>query len=171
MLFPFPRVSIPYNFLVRGGTLCPCYPSQCWNFIWLGLMQVLCMLKKCLCEYISASVLLCWEDTLSLELFTTSRSNKLFPLFCIDPGPLRRGVWWRHPIWGWMLQSVSLSTHCPVVGLCINSYLQPYKVPLMRFDKGSRSMDLIYGSRGISLASFIIIFLLHNNSKFSPIHS
>lgn len=37
----------------------------------------------------------------------------------------------RHPIQGWVLQNLSLSAHCPVVGLCIDSHLLQKEASLM----------------------------------------
>ena len=49
-----------------------------------------------LCEFICASVLLCLEVTVSLELFIPLWLLQSFYIFHVAPWVLKGGVWWRH---------------------------------------------------------------------------
>lgn len=44
-------------------------------------------------------------------------------IFLIDFLSSWRVVWWRHPLYGWLLYSLWFSAHYPVESLCVNSLL------------------------------------------------
>lgn len=117
MIFPFPSGyqlqmtsnlhdlgwdSVHYSFSVL-------VPSLAWTF------AALCMLPQSLSFYV--------EDTLPGLLHPFRLWQSFWLLLPVAPWSPRGGVWGRHPTKGWILQSLSLSAHYPVVGLCVNSHL------------------------------------------------
>lgn len=96
------------------------------HFHFCDLFFRFCMCCYSLCEFICASVLLYLEDTISLELFTTSGLYNIYASYItyIPYLALRGGVWWRHPIWDWVFHNFLLSEYSLIVGRCISSHLQ-----------------------------------------------
>lgn len=45
------------------------------------------------------------------------------------------GFWWKQPIWELVFQGLSLSAFCPVVDLCVCSYLRQEETSLMMAEK------------------------------------
>jgi hypothetical protein len=64
-LFPFPPLGISCTQPFGEGQKPTSTPSQCWDPFWLEPVQILCMVLQSL-KFISVSVLLCREDSISL---------------------------------------------------------------------------------------------------------
>jgi hypothetical protein len=104
-------------------------PSECWNLIWLELVQAPCLLPQFLThnEFRYVSVLLCLEDTLCLPSFVALCRSVSFD---------RRGL--RKASYLGLDAPIShLSTWCLLVGLCVTSCLVQ-KTSLRNTDQGSR---------------------------------
>lgn len=107
--FPIAKSS----FLVRDGASCPT-PLSAGTWITRTCAVPVCVLLQFVWGHLWIS-LLCLEHTVSSESSVTSGSYTLpIPLPYSSLSPKGR-VWWRPPIYDWVPQSLSLSTHCAVV--------------------------------------------------------
>lgn len=95
----------------------------------------------------------------------------LLLLFHRDPLALGEGVWDRYPISSWALSTLLFSTHWPIVGLSVNSYLLQ-EASLMR---GKRRDRLFYGYSKKSLEVTLILCPFSNiivvTSTLKPVWS
>lgn len=128
--FIFLSHQVSNSFLVRGETLCPfLYPSSHRDFVWLELVY------NCGC-WQSLWACMCVCPFTPVTLFHWSHPPlPVLTIFHTDPWALRGGVWWRHPNSDRVLQSLSLSAHCPAMGLCASAHTLQEVMSLMRTDK------------------------------------
>lgn len=130
-------VSVTESFLVGAGFLCPLFPLSAgtWPDLNLAMSPVCC---PSLCEFICVLALSCLEDSVSLVSSIISGCYDLSASSSTQlPESWGGEVWWGSPpIQDWVLQSLSLSAHCPVLSLCVNSNLLQ-EVSLTRLEWGT----------------------------------
>lgn len=99
--------KIAHSSLVRSGN-----PS-----LDLGRLYVCCC---CLVGSICTWVLLCLEDAVPLGSFIHSASLDLSTFSFAGSWGLGKGVWWKHPIYDWVLQGLSFCAHCLAVKFSVS---------------------------------------------------
>jgi hypothetical protein len=93
--------------------LMPVSLSQCWNLSGLSLRRFwIC------CHSLSEFMWFSPAGSGRHGFLGITHHKSFCLLVHIDPWTLRGRVWWRHPMWDWVFQGLSVSGHCPAVGLC-----------------------------------------------------
>lgn len=98
-------VSTGGSFFARNGSSCLVPPLS------TGIPSDLDTQRPCahchsLCGFMCAPVLLSRKTCLSLVIHTLWLLLSFCLLFCILSRVQRYRVWWRHPIWDWVLQGL-----------------------------------------------------------------
>ena len=96
------KESVTNHFLVAGGNPCPLFPVSD------GIPSFLNLCRSCASCHVNESVLLClkytaWNYPLPLAL------KIILPPVLLKSLSLHRRVWWKHPIWGRLLQNLPFS--------------------------------------------------------------
>ena len=84
-----------------------CFPSRCWEPIWLEHVQALCQLPQSLGGHLCISSIIS-EKHCFLGVFPYWLLQSFFLLFYMLSWGLREAVWWRPPVWDWFQWSRTL---------------------------------------------------------------